>query len=312
MGPLRAIAALLTAASLIGCGAELGRTPGSGMSQAVERVPDAPRRGTVTVGAKADPEQVLLGEIYTQALGAAGFDTRRRFGLESTEDAYGALREGRIDGYPEYVGTSLTTLFEISAVHVGTDRARAYRQARAEYAKRGITALAPSPFENATRLGVLRATADRLGGIETTSQLARRAGSLTLAASTECGDCAQGLERAYGAGFRRTLKSERPFEALDRRSADAALLSTTDAHLTLPPYTLLADDRDLFPPNPVSFGIRDEALHRIGGEGREVLERVQQPLTVEVMREYNSRVVLDGEEPRDVAASYLTEAGFLP
>jgi len=30
------------------------------------------------------------------------------------------------------------------------------------------------------------------------------------------------------------------------------------------------------------------------------------------MREYNSRVVLDGERPRDVAASYLTAAGFVP
>jgi glycine betaine/choline ABC-type transport system substrate-binding protein len=312
VGPLRAIAALLAAASVIGCGAEPGSGPGIGTSQAVERVPGAQRSGTITVGSKVGPEQLLLGEIYSQALGAAGFHTRRRFGIESTEAAYGALREGRIDGYPEYVGTSLTTLFKVGSEDVATDRAREYRQARAEYAKRGITALAPSPFENALRLGALRATADRLGGIETTSQLARRAGNITLATPPECRDCAQGLGRAYGARFRRTLESDQPFEALDQRSADAALLSTTDARLTLPQYTLLADDRDLFPANPVSFGVRDETLRRIGREGREVIERVQRPLTVEVMREYNSRVVLDGDAPREVAASYLKEAGFVP
>ena len=275
-------------------------------------MPGAERRGPVTVGSKGDAEQQLLGEIYVQALAAAGFDARRRFGIGSTGAAYRALRAGRIDGHPEYVGTSLTTLFGVGAEDVEDDGTRAYRQARAEYAKRGITALAPSPFENTLRLGALRATADRLGGIEATSQMARQFERLTFAASPRCDDCARRLERAYGARFDRTVTSERPFEALDRGSADAALLATTDARFTLPQYTLLADDRHLFPPNPVSFGIRDEALRRIGREGREVIERVQRPLTLDVMREYNSRVVLDGEKPREVAASYLTAAGFVP
>ncbi len=312
MALVRAIALVLVVGAVVGCGAASERGPGTGPSQAVERVPDAGRRGTITVGSRAGPEQLLLGEIYVQALGAAGFNTRRRLGLGSTEAAYEALREGRIDGYPEYVGTSLTTLFDVRAEDVADDGTRAFRQARAEYAKRGITALSPSPFENTLRLGALRATADRLGAIETTSQMAAQAGRLTFAAPPRCDDCVRRLERAYEARFDRTVTSERSFEALDRGSADVALLPTTDARFTLPQYTLLADDRHLFPPNPVSFGIRDEALRRIGREGREVIERVQRPLTLDVMREYNSRVVLDGERPRDVAASYLTAAGFVP
>jgi ABC-type proline/glycine betaine transport system ATPase subunit len=45
--------------------------------------------------------------------------------------------------------------------------------------------------------------------------------------------------------------------------------------------------------------------------GREVLERVQEPLTVEAMQELNSRVDLDKEEPSKVASEYLKEEGFV-
>jgi osmoprotectant transport system substrate-binding protein len=42
-----------------------------------------------------------------------------------------------------------------------------------------------------------------------------------------------------------------------------------------------------------------------------VLERVQDPLTVEAMQELNSRVDLDKEEPSQVASEYLKEEGFV-
>jgi glycine betaine/choline ABC-type transport system substrate-binding protein len=45
--------------------------------------------------------------------------------------------------------------------------------------------------------------------------------------------------------------------------------------------------------------------------GRDVLERVQKPLTVQAMQELNSRVTLDKKKPADVAAEYLKEEGFV-
>ncbi len=42
-----------------------------------------------------------------------------------------------------------------------------------------------------------------------------------------------------------------------------------------------------------------------------MIEQVQKPLTVQVMRELNSRVALDKKTPKEVASEYLKEAGFV-
>ena len=42
-----------------------------------------------------------------------------------------------------------------------------------------------------------------------------------------------------------------------------------------------------------------------------MVEKVQKPLTNEVMIELNSRVVLDKQKPEDVARDYLRAEGFV-
>ena len=71
------------------------------------------------------------------------------------------------------------------------------------------------------------------------------------------------------------------------------------------------DDKKLFPPYYVSLLMRNEAFEELGPEGQKVIEKVQKPLTEKVMGELNSRVDLDKQEPEEVAADYLKEAGFI-
>ena len=59
------------------------------------------------------------------------------------------------------------------------------------------------------------------------------------------------------------------------------------------------------------MSMSDEAVEEIGPSGVEVIERVQEPMTEEVMRELNARVDLDKQKPEDVATAYLEESGFL-
>ena len=66
---------------------------------------------TISVGSKNFTEQYVLGEIYSQALEAAGFTVKKQLDLGSELLAFKALKAGKIDAYPEYTGTALTSFF---------------------------------------------------------------------------------------------------------------------------------------------------------------------------------------------------------
>src|SRR4051794_31170668 len=68
---------------------------------------------TITVGSKNFDEQYILGEIYAQALEAAGFKVKKQLDLGSEQIAFKALKDGTIDAYPEYTGTALTSFYKV-------------------------------------------------------------------------------------------------------------------------------------------------------------------------------------------------------
>ena len=56
----------------------------------------------LTIGSKNFTEQFILGEIYAQALEAAGYKVKTDLNLGSEPIALKALKDGEISGYPEY------------------------------------------------------------------------------------------------------------------------------------------------------------------------------------------------------------------
>src|ERR1044071_3244813 len=64
---------------------------------------------SLTIGSKNFPEQEILGEIYAQALAAAGYKVKTDLNLGSETVALRAVKSGAISGYPEYASTALTS-----------------------------------------------------------------------------------------------------------------------------------------------------------------------------------------------------------
>lgn len=270
---------------------------------------------SVTIGSKNFTEQYILGNIYAQALEAGGFDVSTELDLGSEQIAYRAVKEGQVDAYPEYTGTALTSFFGLQTDEVPTDAAEAYELAKEEYAKEGITALAMAPFNNTYVVTSTPETAEKLGNPETLSELAAAEGAdeLSIAGFPECRqrtDCLLGLRDIYG-WEPEFVSTEAKFEPLDNDQADFVFGFGTDGELSLDKYYTYADDKGLFPPYNPTVTMRDEAVETIGPAGVEIIERVQEPMTEEVMRELNARVDLDKEKPEDVATQYLQEAGFI-
>ena len=313
------IAALALGLGVAACGGDDEESPGGGgggggaPGNEIQKVAGAAGKGTITVGSKNFPEQYILGNIYADALTAAGFKVKKSLDIGSEVLAYKSLQQGEIDGYPEYTGTVLTAFFEVPVTKVPKDPTQAFDQTKSELAKNEITALPQTPFENTYRLAMTKETHERLGGPKTTSELKGKEGELTIAGFPECKqriDCLLGLRKTYGLKFGKFIASQQQYDVLDNGSADVLFGFTTDGELTTGKYVLLDDDKNLWPPYNVSFLIRDDALEKIGPDGQKVLEQVQEPLTEKVMGELNSRVVLDKQEPEKVAADYLREAGF--
>jgi glycine betaine/choline ABC-type transport system substrate-binding protein len=318
---LAALAAVLLALGAVACGDDDddgggGGGDSSGDAKLIKK-DSANASKAITVGSKNFTEQFILGEIYAQALQAAGYRVKKELNLGSEQIAYKALRSGQVDGYPEYTGTSLTSFFDVKTDQVPRDPDEAYEAAKADYAKQRITLLPRTQFENTYRLTTTKAKQkDLLKGATTISEVAAlpNANDLRIVGFPECRqrtDCYLGLKEKYN-WSPKFISTESKYQPLDRDQADISMGSfSTDGELTLDKYSVLADDKKLFPPYNIAFGIRNSALERIGPEGVAVLERVQQPLTIQAMQELNSRVDLDKQQPKDVAAAYLKEEGFV-
>jgi glycine betaine/choline ABC-type transport system substrate-binding protein len=281
----------------------------------IQKVPGADSKPTITVGSKNFTEQFVLGEIYAQALQAAGFKVKKQLNLGSELIAYKALKAGKVDAYPEYTGTALTSFFGVKTTDVPRDAQKAYQDAKAGFAKNGITALAPTPFENTYRLGMTKAEAQKLGNPKVISDLKGKESKLSISGFPECkqrNDCLIGVEQAYGLHFGKFVSSEQKYQVLDSGAADVAFIFTTDGDLASGKYVILDDDKKFFPPYNVTFNVRNQAMKTLGSGGQKVIEDVQKPLTEKVMQELNARVDIDKQDPAAVAKEYLQSAGFIP
>jgi glycine betaine/choline ABC-type transport system substrate-binding protein/ABC-type proline/glycine betaine transport system permease subunit len=315
------LAAGLAALSLAACGDEGDNgagTAGGGKAAGtvIERHAANASKPEITIGSKNFTEEFILGEIYAQSLRAAGYRVKTQLNLGSEQIAYKAVKGGQVDAYPEYTGTALTSFFKIQTKDVPKEAGRAYQQAKASFARQGLTALPPTPFTDSNGFAMTSAGARKAGGAAKLSDLTGKASSLVLAGPPECRqrlDCKLGLEQVYGLRFKRFIPVDlaKRHEVLKRGQADLSLVFTTDGQIKADKLVLLADDKSLFPPYNVTLVVRDQALRAAGPDFAEVIGRVQKGLTTPVMQELNSRVDLDKEPPARVAAAYLREAGYL-
>jgi osmoprotectant transport system substrate-binding protein len=288
---------------------------GETSAQVIEANPD--NEGIeLTIGSKNFDEQFILGEIYAQALEAAGYTITKDLNLGSEQIALRALEQGEVDAYPEYTSTALTSFFGFAPEDVPGDAQQAYEESQAEFEQQGLVAFPPTPFSSANAVGTLTETADELG-LASISDLEGQSEELVLAGSPECRqriDCLAGLSEFYGLTFREftPVDIELRYEVLDQDDADLSILFTTDGQLAeSDEYTLLEDDMGVLPAGNVLFVASQDAVDRAGPDMQETVELVQEGLTLEVMQELNARVSLDRERPEDVAADYLQAAGYV-
>jgi glycine betaine/choline ABC-type transport system substrate-binding protein/ABC-type proline/glycine betaine transport system permease subunit len=271
---------------------------------------------TITIGSKNFTEQFILGEIYAQALKAAGYKVKKQLNLGSEQIALKALKAGRVDAYPEYTGTILTSFCKVKDKDVNHDPAAAFTQSKDCMVKDGITAEKPTPFTDSNGFAVTQATAKKLGNITTLSDLKAKASTLTVSGPPECQqrvDCLLGLEQTYGLKFKKFLSIDlaKRHEVIKNGQTDVGEVFTTDGQIKADNLVLLKDDKQLFPPYNATLLAKTSVADAAGPDFAKTVDLVTVGLTLPVMQELNSRVDLDKEKPAAVATQYLKEAGYL-
>jgi osmoprotectant transport system substrate-binding protein len=272
---------------------------------------------SLTIGSKNFPEQEILGEIYAQALSAAGYKAKSDLSLGSETVALKTLKAGQISGYPEYASTALTSFFGLEPEEVPSDATEAWEKANAEFEKEGLEAFEPTPFASANAVGLLKSTAEKYN-LKTISDLEGVSEKLSLYGSPECRqriDCLAGLEKLYGLKFKefKPVDISLRYTVLEKGQADLSILFTTDPQLAAESekFVILEDDKKVFPAGNIIFVTSKKVAEKAGPDYEKTILNVQKGLTLEVMQELDARVELEKQTPKEAAAAYLEAAGYV-
>lgn len=275
----------------------------------------ADAQAPVRIASKPFGESYLLCELFAQLLESRGIAVTRQPGLGATEVAFGALRTNAIDVYPEYTGTGLLAILHDSlpATDAGDPRAVYAHVARASAERWGVRWMAPLGFENTYAIAMRRDVAERYG-IVTLSDLAREASHLAAGLTADFigrPDGLPALAKTYGLTFEevRPLAPAVKYQAVANASVDVIDGYSTDGLLSRYDLLVLRDDRRVFPPYEASAVVAPEIAQK-RPEVTGVLSLLSGRLDVELMRQLNRRVEVDGEDVARVAASALTSIGL--
>jgi osmoprotectant transport system substrate-binding protein len=295
-------AAVLAVAGLSACGGGDDTT-----TTAAKTTPVIAAGPPIRIGTKDFTEEFLLGELYSQALTAKGFDVRLKSNIGSSELTHQALGNKRLDMYPEYVGTLLSEVWDVTERPASPTAA--YDKAKGLEESRGYTLLAPTPFSDSEALAVTPAFARR-HNVDSIADLRRMAKTLTIGAPSEFSarfEGLKGLKEVYGInkpGFA-PLDFDKRFPSLDSGKVDVAAVFTTERQLAGSRYVVLKDPEGLFAIQHVAPIIDKSVLAAHGPRLAQVIDAVSAKLTTAAMRRMNGAVDLDGRTPREVAAEFL-------
>ena len=271
---------------------------------------------TGTVGAKDFSEQFILAHLTSQLLNAHGADTDANTQVVGSANVRAALESDEFIGYWEYTGTSWITYNQNTAPVKGEEAQ--FAATKEADAANGIAWLDPAPLNNTYAFAIRSDKAAELG-VTSLSDIA----ALPIEEQTFCiesefstrDDGWPGLKAAYG---------------IDVPDSNVALLDTgviytatqkgddcnfgevfqTDGRITALDLVVLDDDEEFFPVYQGAFTLKQATLDENPGIA-EVMALISDKLTTEEMQKLNALADVDGEDPVDIAADWLTEQGLI-
>ena len=222
---------------------------------------------TFVLGDKNFAEEYILGDLYEQALQAQGYTVKLKPNIGSTEVTWAALKGGQIDGYPEYDGTLLSTVADISANPPSA--AAAESETKTWASKHGYVFTNTTPFTDSDAIAVLKTYATK-HNLSTIGDLKKLGKKVILGGAAEFQtrfpDGLVGLHRDYD-----VYPTFDPigignfYPLLDSGKVEAAVVFTTDPQLQSGKYVVFKDPKFIFGFQNVGLVVKEERCERAEG-----------------------------------------------
>jgi osmoprotectant transport system substrate-binding protein len=264
---------------------------------------------TVTVGSANFPENVLLAEMYAQALEAKDVKVNRKFNIGARELIYKQISNGGLSVLPEYNGALLAYL-DKNDQSTSTDQVNAALKTKLPST---LEILDSSKAEDKDSLNVTKATADKYS-LKSIADLSSSASSLVLGGPPEFKTRRQGivgLKEVYGLDFKefRSLDTAGPVTvaALQKGDIQVANLFTTDPAIAVNNFVVLDDPKNLFSSQNVTPLVYKSAVN---DTARSALNALSAKLDTPTLTQLMRKVAVDKQDPEKVATDWLKSAGL--
>lgn len=269
-----------------------------------------PAAAPIRIGSANFPENVLLAEIYGQALEARGVAVEVLPPIQSREAYFPGLRDGSIDLVPEYTGVLLQYL-QPEATEKAPDEVYAALQ---EVVPEGLVVLERSSAENKDAVVVTGEFAQQ-NNVRTIGDLAPLCPQMVFGGPPEFQerpDGIPGIQETYGCTFReyRELDVGGPLTvaALENGDIQAADLFTTDPSIEANGFVALEDPLNNFAAQNVVPLINEAKATE---EVRQVLNEISAKLTTQVLLDLNAELGSETRPNPDVVAKEWLAANGL-
>lgn len=296
----------------------------AGCATPSETIEETPTTEPITVATAVDTEGGVMGQLIVQLLQANDIPVVDQTQFAEISILRNALVSGEVDLTVDYTGSG-ERYFADTDPAVWSDPTAGYeliKQLDAETNQ--LIWLTPAPANNTEAIAVTKAFAQE-NSLVTMADFAEyvNAGkpvkfiTSTIFAQGKRG--LVGLEEAYG--FQ--LTNDQLIQLQDGNTAQMlkalsegqngvnfSLVYATDGSLDKLEMVVLTDEKSVPPVYAPTAVIREEML-TLYPQVETILAPLFESLTLETLQQMNAKVAFDGENPKDVAATYLTENNFI-
>jgi osmoprotectant transport system substrate-binding protein len=270
----------------------------------------------LTVAAKDFTEQLILGNMFSTVLAAAGADVTNLTNIPGSFGARRALTSGQANVSPEYTGTGWINYLGNENPVKGEEAQ--YLAVKDADAKNGLSWLPPAPMDDTYAFAIRESEAQRLG-ISKLSDLTKLSkADLTFCVESEFANRNDGfvpMLKTYGLtreqlGRVTNLDTGVIYTATADGQCNFGEVFTTDGRIPGLKLQVLQDDKAFFPHYNLSAVVNSEVLAK-HPELAEIFGQLSPKLTNDVMLELNAKVDTDGADPAIVARDWLVKEGLL-